>query len=158
MKPRLMLLATLAAALAAPSGLAARTLLPDDPYDARIIAAHLCNRAAVKVDFDTNQLDQCRAVYDETVRVERSAVRMTPAQKNALVIAKGLSMMTLSSGYAKRDGVMSARACQAIAGIDQALARYDPASPNGLESLYKLLVQTRDTAIPKCRIGGHWSG
>ena len=158
MKPRLILLATLAAALAAPSGLAARTLLPGDPYDARIIAEHYCNKAALEVGFEASQLDQCRAVYDETVRVERAAQRMTPSQQNAIVVAKGLSMMTLSSGYAKHDGVMSARACQAIAAIDQALASYDPASPNGLESLYDLLVKTRDIAVPKCRIGGHWPG
>ena len=65
-------------------------------------------------------------------------------------------MMTLSAGYAELDGVMSARACQAIKGIVDALKGYDPAAPNDLEQLHDLLISTRDIAIPKCRIGGHW--
>ena len=64
--------------------------------------------------------------------------------------------LTVSAVSAKLDGVMSARACKAIAAIDRALAGYDPAVPNGLEGLYALLVKTRDAAIPKCRTGGHW--
>ena len=67
-------------------------------------------------------------------------------------------MMTVAAGYAQLDGMMSARACDAIRAIDLSLASYDTAAPNGLESLYNLIVSTRDVAIPKCRTGGHWPG
>ena len=156
MRAILVLCATLASVCALTSGVAARDLSPSDPYDARIIAADRCNSAARDAGFTEAVLDQCKAVYDATVSLERSAQAMTPAQKSTIAIAKGLSMLTISGGYSKRDGVLSARACKAIEGLDQALAGYDPAAPNGLEGLYDLLVKTRDAAIPKCRTGGHW--
>ena len=101
-------------------------------------------------------LDKCRAIYDETVRFERSVPKMTAAQRNTLIVAKGLSMMTLAGGYLNLDGVMSARVCQIIRVIDRSLAGYDPSAPNGLEKLHQMLVNTRDNAVPKCRSGGHW--
>ena len=148
--------AILASLCALPSGVAARDLIPSDPYDAQIIAADHCNSAVRESGFSEAMLGQCKAVYDATVSLERSAQALTPAQKSTIAIAKGLSMLTISGGYTKLDGVLSARACKAVEGIDQALAGYDPAAPNGLEGLYELLVKTRDTAIPKCRTGGHW--
>ena len=145
-----------AAALAVPT--TARNLVPSDPYDARILAAYNCNKAVVGGDYSETTIARCRAEYDKTVAFARTAQSPTPAQRNTLAIAKGLSMMTVAAGYAKIDGVMSARACQAIKGIDSALAGYVPAAPNGLEGLQTLLVNTRDEAIPKCRIGGYWPG
>jgi len=134
----------------------ARDLLPSDAYDARIIAANRCNTAAKQGGFAPMVLDQCRAVYDETVRFERSVPEMTAAQRNTLIVAKGLSMMTLAGGYLNLDGVMSARVCQAVRTIDQTLSGYDPSAPNGLEKLHQMLANTRDGAVPKCRKGGHW--
>ena len=143
-------------ALCPPSAAQARTLIPSDPYDARILAAYHCNKATTEGDFSAERLARCKAVYDATVAFERSEPAMSPAQRSTLAIAKGLSMMTVSAVSAKLDGVMSARACKAIEAIDLALAGYDPRAPNGLEGLYELLVKTRDVAIPKCRTGGHW--
>ena len=157
MRSLIALAALLAATLAVPSGADARSLLPSDPYDGRIIAAHNCNNSAKAVGFGTMILAECRAVYDETVRFEQSRPQMTAAQKNAIAIAKGLSMMTLAAGYLDADGVMSARACAAIGGIDRSLAGYDTRVHNGLQKLHDLLVRTRDVAVPKCRKGGHWA-
>ena len=145
-------------ALCLTSAADARTLIPSDPYDARVLAAYHCNKATTEGDYSADRLARCTAVYDATVAFERSAQAMSPAQKSTIAIAKGLSMMTVSAVSAKLDGVMSARACKAIAAIDRALTGYDPAAPNGLEGLYALLVETRDSAIPKCRTGGHWPG
>ena len=156
MRTQYVAIVALAAAFGLPSGSAARELFPSDPYDARIIAADNCNSAVKDAGFTEAVLDQCKAVYDATVSLERSAQAMTPAQKSTLAIAKGLSMLTMSGGYTKLDGALGARSCKAVEGIDQALAGYDPAAPNGLEGLYDLLVKTRDAAIPKCRTGGHW--
>jgi len=157
-KARFVLLAACAVALGAPSGAAARNLSSADPYDARVIAAHRCNQAADKGDYAERLLAQCRTVYEATVNFERSVQQPTRAQRNTRVIAKGLSMMTLAGGYAKIDGKMTARACQAMATLDQALAGYDPATPTGIEMLYTMLAKTRDVAVPKCRAGGHWRG
>ena len=157
-KLRLVLLAACTAALGAPSEAAARNLSPADPYDARVIAAHRCNEAATKGGYAEPLLAQCRAVYEATVSFERSAPQPTSAQRNTLSIAKGLSMMTVAGGYAKIDGKMTARACQAIATLDQALAGYDPATQTGLEMLYTMLANTRDVGVSKCRAGGHWRG
>jgi hypothetical protein len=156
MRTILVLCATIASVCALPAGASARTLQPSDPYDARIIAADHCNSTVQESGFAEAVLDQCKAVYDATVSLERSAQAMTPAQKSTIAIAKALSMLTITGGYTKLDGVLSARACKALEGINRALAGYDPGAPNGLEDLYGMLVKTRDTAIPKCRTGGHW--
>lgn len=156
MRTEYVAIVVLAAAFGLPSVSAARELFPSDPYDARIIAADNCNSAVEERGFTEETLDGCRSVYDATVKLERSAQSMSPAQKSTLAIAKGLSMLTITGGYVKLDGALSARACKAVEGIDQALAGYDPAAPNGLEDLYAVLVMTRDSAIPKCRIGGYW--
>lgn len=158
MRTIFVLCATLASASALHSGADARTLRAADPYDARIIAANNCNSAVKDGGFTEALLTQCKGVYDATVSFERSARAMTRAQKSTLAIAKGLSMLTISGGYTKLDGVLSARACKAVEAIDLALVGYDPAASNGLEDLYNLLANTRDAAIPKCRIGGHWPG
>lgn len=156
MRTQFVLCLALGAAIGAASPGAARDLNPSDPYDARIIAADHCNSAFEESGFSEAQLNRCKAMYDATVSFERSAQAMTSAQKNTIAIAKGLSMLTLSGGYTKLDGALSARACKAVEGMDQALAGYDPVAPNGLEELYAMLVTIRGSAIPKCRIGGHW--
>ncbi len=150
--------AAIAGVLALSPAAGARNLYPSDPYDARVIAAYNCDKAVTADDYSAATLARCKAEYDTTVAFERSVQAMTPAQKSTLAIAKGLSMLTMSGGYTKLDGVLSARACKAVEGIDQALTGYDPAAPNGLENIYDLLVKTRDAAIPKCRMGGHWPG
>ncbi len=144
--------------MALPSAGVARTLIPADPYDARVLAAYHCNRAVTQGDYSEGRLARCKSVYDATVAFERSAQGMSAAQRSTIAIAKGLSMMTVAAGYAHVDGRMTARACAAVSGMDQALAGYDPAAPNGLEDIYALVAKTRDAAIPKCRIGGHWPG
>ena len=158
MRPLLAALGTLLAALPMPSDAQARTFSRADPYDARIIAAHRCNSAAVNGGYTEPLIAECKAVYDATILFERSAQASTPAQRTALAIAKSLPMMTIAAGYAVQDGVMSARTCQAIRMMSQPLADYDPAAANGLEPFHQLLVQTRDQGIPKCRQGGHWPG
>ena len=157
MTPKLAL-ALGAALIATASPASARNLIPSDPYDARVLAAYHCNKTTLDNGYTESRIAQCKAVYDATVTFERTVQAPTAAQRSTLAIAKGLSMMTVSAGYAKLDGKMTARACQGIRAIDQSLAGYDPAAPNGLEGLHKLLVDTRDVAIPKCRIGGHWPG
>ena len=160
MKFHLGLLVAAAAVLAIPTGAGARNLNSADPYDSRIIAAYHCNNSATKVQFAESVLKECKSVYDATVRFESSvsSTRITSAQRSTLAIAKGLSMMTMAAGYAELDGKMTKRACQAIKSIDDALKGYDAAASNGLEKLHNMLVTTRDVAIPKCRIGGHWKG
>ena len=109
MKAVLVAAAALGASATGPTSASARDLLPSNPYDARIIAANRCNTAARQGGFAPMVLDKCRAIYDETVRFERSVPKMTAAQRNTLIVAKGLSMMTLAGGYLNLDGVMSAR-------------------------------------------------
>lgn len=138
------------------TGAGARNLLPSDPYDARILAADRCNKEAIQNGFTEALIARCKAEYDRTLAFERSAQNMAPAQRSALAIAKGLSMITVSAGYAKLDGKMTARACEGIRLMDQSLAGFDPAAPGGLEKMYALVARTRDVAIPKCRAGGHW--
>ena len=150
--------AAVAAAAALPSPGVSRNLIPSDPYDARILAAYHCNKAVTEGDYSEGRLARCRSVYDATVAFERSAQAMRPAQRSTIALAKGLSMMTVAAGYAKVDGKMTARACEAVRAMDLALTGYDPAAPNGLEDIYALVAKTRDAAVPKCRIGGHWPG
>lgn len=148
--------AMLAAGFALSAQGSARDLSHSDPYDARIIAAYNCNKVVAAGDYSESTLARCRAEYDTTVRFERSAQPMSPAQRSTIAVAKGLSMMTMAGGYTKLDGVLSARACKAIEAMDRSLNGYDPAAPNGLENLYALVANTRDVAIPKCRTGGYW--
>ncbi|MBH1945507.1 hypothetical protein I5L01_14875 [Erythrobacter sp. YJ-T3-07] len=156
MRRFLVLSATLAMAFALPAQGSARDLIRSDPYDARIVAAYNCNRIVAAGDFSDSTLARCRAEYDTTVQFERSVQGITPAQRSTIAIARGLSMMTMSGAYTRLDGVLSARACEAIRLMDQSLAGYDPAASSDLEDLYTLIANTRDVAMPKCRIGGHW--
>lgn len=158
MKPSIALALTCAFALCGAANAHARDLNSADPFDARIIAAYHCNKAVMDAGYTEPGVARCKSVYDVTVTFEGSVSQATAAQRSTIAIAKGLSMMTVAAGYAKMDGKMTARACGAIKIIDQSLTGYSRAAPNGLEGLYDLLVETRDVAVPKCRIGGHWPG
>lgn len=148
------LIATLCAATSAD----ARPLLPSDPFDARVLAAYHCNKSTMDLGYTEARIAKCKLEYDRSLAFEQSAQELTAAQRSTLAVAKSLSMMTVAAGYAKIDGKMTARACQAIRSIDTSLTQYDAAAPNGLEGLHKLLVDTLEVSIPKCRIGGHWPG
>ncbi|MDN3646355.1 hypothetical protein QWY75_09095 [Pontixanthobacter aestiaquae] len=133
----------------------ARNLNAQDIYDARIIAAHNCNNTAKAAEYSEAAIDRCAAIYQATLKIERDAADATPQQRNTLAIARGLSMLTVGAGYAKLDGKMTARACRAVAALQQALALYTAGASPGLEGLYSLLTNTRDVSVPKCRQGGH---
>ena len=97
MKAVLVAAAALGASATGPTSASARDLLPSNPYDARIIAANRCNTAARQGGFAPRVLDKCRAIYDETVRFERSVPKMTGAPRFEISSQKPQSVELLAN-------------------------------------------------------------
>lgn len=133
---------------------AAQDLNSADPYESAIFDAIRCDKAAIQTDYALPELRACQQLHDGLVARSEREHRASAKQRNGLLIARGLSMLTVAAGHAEIDGKVSADVCRATRNMAKALAAYDANATPNYAGIVKMLEESRDLIIPKCQIGG----
>lgn len=135
--------------------LAAETLDPNDPYEARVIAAYNCNGGANPVAYTDAVVRRCAIAYQRTVDLLQSAGNAQPRQINMMALARSLAAMKVAAGYGVLDGAMTERACLATRLLAAATNDYQAGVTPDWDAIHAAAVVARDNGMPKCVTQDH---